>query len=143
MQNDSNGGWIDLHSFSKKFGVSLSTLRRRIRAKSIEFKLMRGRYWLPDTQTVMDNAPLFSRKADLLRNTEGVSNNSTVGVPNQTIRSTEFSNSPRPQDVERIQTLETENRKLRSQIAELETLVGILETELKGNTPTNNPSPSL
>ncbi|NCN40276.1 hypothetical protein GW916_03410 [bacterium] len=131
MHNESNGEWIDLHSFSKKYGVSLSTLRRRIRSKSIEFKLMKGRYWLPDTTDVMSNAPLFSRKADL----------EEVTIPNQTVRTTEFAGGPRPQDVARIQELETENRKIRAQMAELQTLVGILETEL-GQLDSNRSSQS-
>ncbi len=126
MHNDSNGGWIDLHSFSKKYGVSLSTLRRRIRSKSIEFQLMKGRYWLPDLSSVMDEAPLFSRKADL----------PVAETPNQNIRGSEFASMPRPSDNSRIQELENENRKLRAQMAELQTLVGILESEL-GNRDTN------
>lgn len=106
------GGWIDLHAFAAKYGISLSTLRRRIRAKTIEFKLERGRYWLPDTLNVMSAAPLFSRKGEEL--------------PRQEIKSRDFS-----QNDSNNTALESENRKLKAQIAELETLVGALESELE------------
>jgi len=106
------GGWIDLHAFAAKYGISLSTLRRRIRAKTIEFKLERGRYWLPDTMNVMGAAPLFSRKGGEL--------------PRQEIRARDFI-----QNDTHNTALETENRKLKAQIAELETLVRALESELE------------
>lgn len=114
-----HGGWIDLHAFAAKFGISLSTLRRRIRSKSIEFKLERGRYWLPDTVDVMCAAPLFSRKGEEI-------------VPRQAVVSREF--SPDNSD-----GLELENRKLKAQIAELQTLVRVLESELEDlQAPANN-----
>ena len=116
MSNELTGEWVDLHTYSKKFGVSLSTLRRRIRAKSIEFKLMRGRYWLPDTEAVMSNAPLFSR--------------GTNKAPSQNLKATQFASGTGAEGNERAQNLEQENRRLKAQIAELETLVGVLESEL-------------
>lgn len=110
------GGWLDLHEFSKKYGVSLSTLRRRIRAKSIVYKLERGRYWLSDTEETMNAAPLFSRIQDL-------------SIPEQTIKAT-LSNQMSSEAMDRLSRLELENRKLKAQIAELNTLVGVLEAEL-------------
>jgi hypothetical protein len=105
------GGWIDLHAFAAKYGISLSTLRRRIRSKSIEFKLERGRYWLPDTLDVMSAAPLFSRKNE--------------DLPRQAVKTRDFVGE---QD---LSALESENRKLKAQLAELETLVRVLESELE------------
>jgi len=111
-----HGGWIDLHEFSTKYGVSLSTLRRRIRGKSISFKLEKGRYWLPDTEDVMSAAPLFSRAGE-------------PNIPQQTIRSTTQMNE-----------LEFENRRLKAQIAELNTLVGVLEAELSQREEATSPN---
>jgi hypothetical protein len=108
-----HGGWIDLHAFAAKYGISLSTLRRRIRSKSIEFKLERGRYWLPDTLNVMSAAPLFSRKGD--------------DLPQQAVKARDFAAAENSD----LATLENENRKLKAQIAELETLVRVLESELE------------
>jgi hypothetical protein len=112
-----HGGWIDLHGFSNKYGVSLSTLRRRIRAKSIKFKLERGRYWLPDSDEVMSVAPLFSRGHELLNNNSK--------APQQNLRAQLPADS-----LARLNEIENENRRLKAQIAELKTLVDVLEAEL-------------
>jgi hypothetical protein len=40
--------WIDLLKYSTKYGVSLSTLRRRIKSNSIPHKLEHGKYYLED-----------------------------------------------------------------------------------------------
>jgi hypothetical protein len=112
-----HGGWIDLHEFSNKYGVSLSTLRRRIRARSIKFKLERGRYWLPDSEEVMSVAPLFSRGHELL--------NSNSKAPQQNLRAQLPADS-----LARLNEIENENRRLKAQIAELKTLVDVLEAEL-------------
>ncbi|MEO5666928.1 MAG: hypothetical protein ABIR96_02595 [Bdellovibrionota bacterium] len=116
-----HGGWIDLHAFAAKFGISLSTLRRRIRAKSIEFKLERGRYWLPDTLDVMSAAPLFSRKGEDL-------------PPRQNVVARDFTANASSE----LHSLEIENRKLKSQLAELETLVRALESELEETQNSNS-----
>jgi len=44
---DSNSGtWLPLIDYSVKTGVSLSTLRRKIKNKGIQFRLTRGKYWI-------------------------------------------------------------------------------------------------
>lgn len=40
--------FLQLSEYSNKYGVSLSTLRRRIKTNEIEFKFEQGKYWLPD-----------------------------------------------------------------------------------------------
>lgn len=42
------GEWLPLLNYSTKHGVSLSTLRRRIKAATIEFKLESGKYFILD-----------------------------------------------------------------------------------------------
>jgi hypothetical protein len=54
-------GWLDLATFAEKYSVSQSTLRRRIRTKSIAFKLEKGKYLLEDSRETLDAAPLYSR----------------------------------------------------------------------------------
>jgi predicted DNA-binding transcriptional regulator YafY len=39
--------WLTLNEYSSEYGVSVSTLRRRIKAKQIKFKLIQGKYYLP------------------------------------------------------------------------------------------------
>lgn len=43
-------GWLPLNEFSMKYNVSTSTLRRRIRADEIEFQFRDGKYWLKDSE---------------------------------------------------------------------------------------------
>jgi hypothetical protein len=117
--------WIDLTEFSTKYGVSTSTLRRRIRAKTISFKLEKGKYLLKDTQDTMNSAPLFSRAHGA---PEGE-------LPKQSIRGTQvFVGQEDAQVV--IERLQTENRKLREQVAELETLVRAFESDLASKSQT-------
>lgn len=92
--------WIDLLQYSLKYGVSQSTIRRRIRSRSIPFQLKRGKYLLPDNPEVFETAPLFSRIPVMQKAQE----------PSK-----------------RLGELEAENRKLKQRIAELETLVNILD----------------
>lgn len=43
-QTESVGQWLPLIEYSMKSGVSLSTIRRKIKANSIPFKLEKGKY---------------------------------------------------------------------------------------------------
>ena len=44
MRTESVGQWLPLIEYSIKSGVSLSTIRRKIKANSIPFKLEKGKY---------------------------------------------------------------------------------------------------
>lgn len=44
----SNKSWLQLTDYSNKYEVSISTLRRRIKEDSIEYKLDAGKYFLLD-----------------------------------------------------------------------------------------------
>ncbi len=114
-------GWIDLVEYAAKYGVSQSTLRRRIRAHALQYKMERGKYLVQDTTEALKDAPLFSRQIH-------------YASPRQQIRSTQMpadvEADTRGLQVELNRALE-ENRRLKAQLAEFETLVGALETELK------------
>lgn len=97
---------------------------------------MRGRYWLPDDEEVMRQAPLFSRGSNPGSPKAGSNDGFSGEAPRQTISSTQFAGGPRPEDAERIVELETENRRLKSRIAEFETLVSALENELNARSGT-------
>lgn len=58
--------WIPLLEYALKNGVSLSTLRRHIKAGKVQFKVEDGRYLLLDDSSHSDN-PLFSRLQDDLQ----------------------------------------------------------------------------
>lgn len=121
--------WIDLAQFASKYGVSQSTLRRRIRANTIAFRLERGKYFLEDSATVLSEAPLFARN---------------VNQPLATAASQRAIQSHQGETSTGSNTgLEEENRKLRKQLAELETFVSALEAEIRRlqNTAAATPSP--
>lgn len=44
--------WIPMLDYSLKYRVSLSTLRRRIKAQLIEYKMESGRYLIRENETV-------------------------------------------------------------------------------------------
>lgn len=44
LRNESVGQWLPLIEYSVKSGVSLSTIRRKIKSNSIPYKLEKGKY---------------------------------------------------------------------------------------------------
>lgn len=64
--NESNGTWLPLIEYSVKTGVSLSTIRRKIKSGSIQYRLEKGRYLIllaPRSENVPRSAPLKSVEA--------------------------------------------------------------------------------
>jgi hypothetical protein len=49
--------WLPLLNYSTKYNISLSTLRRRIKAKTIEFRLDQGKYLILDEGAQMPLTP--------------------------------------------------------------------------------------
>lgn len=43
-----SNSWISLNEFSTKYGISLSTLRRRIKRGQVEHEFREGKYWVKD-----------------------------------------------------------------------------------------------
>lgn len=120
--------WIDLTEYAAKYGVSQSTLRRRIRAKSIEFKLIKGKYFLEDSPDILKKAPLFSR---------GNNASDTTSTPPK-MNTTRISATPsmerksiQQSSTDELEKLVEENRRLKRQLAEMETFVNALEAELE------------
>lgn len=97
--------WIELTEFADRYGVSMSTLRRRIRARQIAFRMEKGKYLVQDSSDTIESAPLYARLG----------------------RATVAQSAGVSADAKLVE----ENRRLRAQIAELETLVKVLEGELR------------
>src|ERR1700679_2866154 len=53
----SMSSWLPLLNYSTKYNISLSTLRRRIKAKTIEFRLDQGKYLILDEGAQMPLTP--------------------------------------------------------------------------------------
>jgi hypothetical protein len=123
--------WIDITEFSAKYGVSTSTLRRRIRSKSIPFRLERGKYLLEDDSGVLGNAPLFSRGHNPQLRTirqSVVARSVTADTKIHTSKGVDENESNQA-----LELLRAENKKLKNQLAELETYLRALEMELQNS----------
>ena len=110
--------WIDLAQFATKYGVSQSTLRRRIRANTINYRLERGKYFLEDSPSVLSEAPLFARN---------VNQPLTTAASQRALQSHQDITEPTSEK----SAIEEENRRLKKQLAELETFVSALEAEIR------------
>jgi hypothetical protein len=107
--------WIDITEFAQKYRISQSTIRRRIRCKTIPFKMERGKYLLQDSQDAMRAAPLFSRQS----------------LPSQHVSQSLGMESDFSDIVTENIRLQSETKHLRIQVEELETLVKALEAQLE------------
>ena len=108
--NSDDENWVPLVEFSVKKGISLSTLRRYIKANKIPWKLIEGRYLVMDDGTI--HAP---------RNHD----------PDQNII---VRRTPEISDIEsRLKHLETELSAAHEEIAELKTLIAFYEENWSQN----------
>jgi hypothetical protein len=100
------GNWIPLMDYAMKKGVSLSTLRRYIKANKIRYRVENGRYLLPvDLNLSSETKPA----ANL---------NDSAGEPA----------SPEMQLL--LQKMSGELKRAREEVAELKTLVAFYESKL-------------
>jgi hypothetical protein len=65
----SGGRWLSLMDYARQNHLSLSTLRRYIKANKVQFKLEQGRYLLWD-EGKMNSAPHLDATAEKLRLTQ-------------------------------------------------------------------------
>ena len=56
MRGESVGQWLPLIEYSIKSGVSLSTIRRKIKSNSIQFRLEKGKYLIRFEDPMTDKA---------------------------------------------------------------------------------------
>ncbi len=95
--------WIPLVEFAARRGISLSTLRRYIKADKIEYRLENGRYLLKDDAR--------KGKPSVTRGSAGAMGPGAGATA----------------DDERARRLETELNRARQEIAELKTLIALYE----------------
>jgi hypothetical protein len=116
----SNNEWLPLNEFSAKHRVSLSTLRRRIRAGDVEYRFEEGKYWLIDKPIAKHLRVSNLHEAPVLNEptTEEVS------APNSKILQ-----ELKSAYVQVLQDKEEQILHLRNEIVDLNTLIKILESE--------------
>jgi len=128
--------WLSLTDYSAKHKVSISTLRRRIKSEDIDYKLDGPRYLLLDNQ---ENKSVESRTSNKISNktqpahrpsqrNEWVAglekkNDSVLNAANEIVNELKnaYSNI--------LQEKEEQIIKLKTHIAELETLISVLEEQ--------------
>jgi hypothetical protein len=143
--NESNGTWLPLIEYSVKSGISLSTIRRKIKSNSIPYRLENGRYLIlfqeKGISDVRSNQLTATANLNLAKNPERpaprpqvpverrmpvVNVNETDGDESVHMLVDAFEHALREKD-ERIQLLEKLVADLDERINELRLLVRVLE----------------
>jgi len=115
--------WIPLMDYAVKYGVSLSTLRRYIKANKIPYKIENGRYLLREDASSLVHGEMTAAQAQP-QSARGDSAALLV-KPSQS-----------PVQVAEVERLKTELRKAREEIAELKMLVALYEDQIQPEAPT-------
>jgi hypothetical protein len=136
----SSQNWLPLMEYSAKFRVSLSTLRRRIKAGEIEYKFADGKYLLRDGPlTVVSSepetiAPPSTASSQTLKLQPAPEQDqfwlATQGLLNEIKKAYSLI----------LQEKEEQILQLKEEVADLKTLVRVLEDE---NTRVKNLQPKL
>ncbi len=121
--------WLALTDFSTKYSVSISTLRRRIKDKSIEFKLEDGKYLILDEQLAKNTSGRkpIQIEAQPVRNTNPEFNMEVV--KNNNLAQALIDEIKRAY-TQVLHEKEAHIFQLREEIADLKTLVKVLEHEV-------------
>jgi len=129
-----NKGWLPLNEYSNKYRVSLSTLRRRIRANEIEFRFDDGKYWLSDSPIAKPPHGIVSR-AEYSENQTG--DDLMAPQPEGLLNSAQnLLQELKNAYVKVLHDKEEQITQLKEEVIDLKTLVKILESEnerLKSN----------
>lgn len=124
----SSGTWLPLVEYSIKSGLSLSTIRRKIKSNALPFRLEKGKYFIlfagtesrPSAQAPLAMAAPVPLVPQAPR---------TVAVSEDASVQTRFLSYERQlrEKEERIRLLEIANRELEQRLEELRILVKVLE----------------
>ena len=116
--------WLSLSEYSSEYGISVSTLRRRIKGRKIKFKQIHGKYYLPKQELTSNTkafAPVPPPKASM------------SPIPPQP-SAPDFSQQQLVDELKRayresLQSKEDQIIHLKQQVSDLKTLVLYLERE--------------
>ncbi|MCB0406076.1 MAG: hypothetical protein KDD51_14940 [Bdellovibrionales bacterium] len=130
--DESSGQWLPLTEYSVRTGVSTSTIRRKIKSNSIQYKLENGRYLLllgdfDKSMNTMQTSPI---RPTVPANTtvNATPNAAPAGAIDPAVRivTAAYERTLREKD-ERLALLQRQNQELRERLDELRTLVQALE----------------
>lgn len=126
------GEWIPLMDYAMKKGVSLSTLRRHIKANKVQYRVENGRYLL------------FVEQGDEILTSRPAAASTTAPVTAMAQPEPASVKMSAQSDDYLMAQLQTKLKKAQEEIAELKTLIAFYEESLgfaKSN-PTSQPFPN-
>ena len=128
MQNQQ---WLPLNEYSIKYNVSISTLRRRIRQSEIEYQFRDGKYWLKDVQTPRGYKSAQPIMAKPLSTAERQSTEASIDLTAENAKAVadRLVAELKSAYVLVLQEKEEMILQLKEEVADLKTLVKILESE--------------
>ncbi len=138
VRGESNGTWLPLIEYSVRSGLSLSTIRRKIKSHTLTYRMENGRYliFFEGATTGLRSIPVTSVEREIEPEIEkGLSMETQMNTSRMTENNVDgairmvseaFECALREKD-ERIQLLERNNRSLEERLNELRLLVKVLE----------------
>lgn len=138
--------WLPIAEYAGKYGVSISTLRRRIKSGQVQYSFKEGRYLLQDTPAPTKSVPEVQTKQASVVNsapptTKAASTPDAEAVNRLVEKAREEDASPVLATANRLlneikkayalilQEKESQILHLREELADLKTLVRVLEAE--------------
>ncbi len=115
--------WLSLSDYSTEYGVSVSTLRRRIKNKKVKSRLIQGKYYLPRHPLPSEPeafAPVPNSKANARSVTPPMNTDAQPSVMLDELKKAYLHS---------LQSKEDQIIQLKQQISDLKTLVLYLERE--------------
>ncbi len=127
--------WIPLLEYSSKYGISISTLRRRIRFEQIPFRLESGKYFLQDQS--WGSSGEFMPHSRSIRTTSFQLSNEKITEEKETKKSSLIASLEWKKSFEKFllsqqeRLMEKDQKILKQQdeISDLKTLLALLEKE--------------
>lgn len=122
--------WLPLTEYSSKYQVSISTLRRRIKAEDIQFQFADGRYLILDQ--LQEHRPSLGKAPDVpvpsLKSEAASSKSASKDEPILTAANRLLSELKRAYS-QILQEKEEQILYLKEEVSDLKTLVRVLESE--------------
>lgn len=130
----SNQIWLSLTEYSTKYNVSISTLRRRIKSGELPSRLDDGKYYLKDTPNMVTQAPPHSFVTPVIPTPpapEEVNPLVEENAPSIAVTANKLLNELKKAYALILQEKEEQVLQLRDEVADLKTLVRVLEEEIQ------------
>ncbi|MCB0378500.1 MAG: hypothetical protein KDD33_08415 [Bdellovibrionales bacterium] len=130
----SENNWLSLSEYSAEYGLSVSTLRRRIKGNQIRYKLVNGKYFLPRH----DSNPYTKASAPVP--TSEAKDPVVGGSDNSFHTAKSLLDELKKAYMQSLQSKEEQILQLKQQITDLKTLVMYLEREVEKSGSSNSPN---